>query len=184
MKRISPPSVDERGSEAGECDIYGSLLTAHPDSRRGRPATNRGLAAHRKRSRLPNLESQQSPRSGNTPRRYEARRPMLPPRTHRPIFMSLQPPGRFSLGRRARPEVVRGTSLSRASASPAGWVVDQPSGAHFCCRIRVQDGRRASVRLHNMETLWNNERVPQLGRLVNALPVRSRIGGRIGWRAT
>src|SRR6266545_715591 len=92
MNRTSPPSSTTTDARRATNDIYGSVLTAHPDNRRGRPATNRGLAAHRKRSGLPNLESHDSPRSGNKSRRYETHGTKLPARAHAPIFMSLHPP--------------------------------------------------------------------------------------------
>src|SRR6266508_4255120 len=92
MNRIlaSFPSANAEARRA-KIDIYGSVLTAHPDSRKGRPATNRGLAAHRKRSGLPNLESQEAPDPGPRARRYDPGRTKLPRRLHTHIFMSLQP---------------------------------------------------------------------------------------------
>src|SRR6266511_1278732 len=91
MNRIlaSFPSANAEARRA-KIDIYGSVLTAHPDSRKGRPATNRGLAAHRKRSGLPNLESQEAPDPGPRARRYDPGRTKLPRRLHTHIFMSLQ----------------------------------------------------------------------------------------------
>src|SRR6266511_4021349 len=92
MNRIlaSFPSANAEARRA-KIDIYGSVLTAHPDSRKGRPATNRGLAAHRKRSGLPNLESQEAPDPGPRARRYDPGRTKPPRRPHTPIFTPPQP---------------------------------------------------------------------------------------------